>query len=46
MKEPEDSNNTETVTISGSSVEDESSPDDGNSIHGKPLSLSLGNLNV
>lgn len=33
MKEPEDSNNTETVTISGSSVEDESSPDDGNSIH-------------
>ncbi|XP_008453757.2 uncharacterized protein LOC103494396 isoform X1 [Cucumis melo] len=33
MKEPEDSNNTETVTMSGSSVEYEFSPDDGNSIH-------------
>lgn len=44
MKEPEDSNNTETVTMSGSSVEYEFSPDDGNSIHGKSLSFSPGKL--
>ena len=40
MKEPDDSNNTEIVTMSGSSVDDEFSPDDGNSIHGKYLSSS------
>ncbi|XP_022999185.1 uncharacterized protein LOC111493645 isoform X1 [Cucurbita maxima] len=33
IKEPEDSNDTETVTMSDSLIEDESSPDDGNSIH-------------
>ncbi|XP_022965573.1 uncharacterized protein LOC111465431 isoform X2 [Cucurbita maxima] len=41
MKEPDDSNNTETVTMSGSSVDDEFSPDDGNSIHASRLGIAM-----